>query len=123
MAAPNIVSVASILGKSAALALTTSVAAIANNAAASGKVLKLNSLYVSNVDSTNEASVTVSYYSQDDLGGTAFKIASTIVVPPNATLAVVTKDAPIYLEEDRSLGVVASANGDLEAVASWEEIS
>jgi len=50
MAAPNIVDVTTITGKSAVVDLTTTAAtAVVSNAAASGKVFKINSLVVSNV--------------------------------------------------------------------------
>jgi len=123
MAAPNIVDVTTILGKTVTLALTTSAQALVNNPASSGKVLKINSLYVANIDGTNAADVTVNHYSQDDIGGTATKIANTITVPADATLVVISKDASIYLEEDKSIGALASASGDLEVVCSYEEIS
>jgi predicted secreted protein len=123
MAAPNIVNVTSIIGKSATLALTTSAQTLLNNAASSGKVLKINSLYVANIDGGNAADVTVNYYPQDDITGTAVAIASTISVPADSTLVIIDKNATIYLEEDRSLGALASANSDLVAVISYEEIS
>jgi len=123
MAAPNIVNVATITGKTAPLALTTSAQSVVSNAASSGKVFKVNSLYIANIDGTNAADVTVNYYTQDDIGGTATAIASTISVPADATLVVISKDAPIYLEEDKSLGALASANSDLVAHVSYEEIS
>lgn len=122
MAAPNIVNVTTITGKTATLALTTSAQALVSNAASSGKVFKVNALYIANIDGTNAADVTVNHYSQDDIGGTATAIASTISVPPKATLIVISKDAPLYLEEDQSLGALASANGDLVAHVSYEEI-
>ena len=79
MAAPNIVDVTTITGKSAVVDLTTTAAtAVVSNPAASGKVFKINSLVVSNVDGTNAADITVSYYSEDDIGGTATQIVSTI---------------------------------------------
>ena len=62
MAAPNIVNVATITGKSAVLAITTSATAIVTNSASSGKVFKVNALYVSNVDGTNNATVNVDLY-------------------------------------------------------------
>ncbi len=49
MAAPNIVDVTTIIGKTAVQAVGTSATAIVTNSAASGKVLKVNALYVSNV--------------------------------------------------------------------------
>ena len=124
MAAPNIVNVTTITGKSAAVDLTTTAAtAVVSNAAASGKVFKINSLVVSNVDGTNAADITVSYYSAAAIGGTATQIVSTISVPADATLVVIDKGTSIYLEEDRSIGATAGAANDLKVVVSYEEIS
>jgi bifunctional N-acetylglucosamine-1-phosphate-uridyltransferase/glucosamine-1-phosphate-acetyltransferase GlmU-like protein len=121
MAAPNIVSPTSLYGKTAAGTLTTSATAILSNASASGKLLKVNSLYVANVDGTNAADATISQYSQAAVAGTATAIASTIPVLADNTLVVIDKDAPLYLEENMSLGGLASANGDLVWVVSYEE--
>ena len=124
MAAPNIVNVTTITGKSAVVDLTTTAAtAVVSNAAASGKVFKINSLVVSNVDGTNAADITVSYYSEDDIGGTATQIVSTVSVSADTTLVVIDKNTSIYLEEDRSIGATASAANDLKVVVSYEEIS
>jgi hypothetical protein len=124
MAAPNIVNVTTITGKSAVVDLTTtSATAVVSNAAASGKVFKINSLVVSNVDGTNAADITVSYYSEDDIGGTATQIVSTISVPADATLVVIDKGTSIYLEEDRSIGATAGTANDLKVLVSYEEIS
>jgi hypothetical protein len=46
MAAPNIVSVSTITGKTVGLAVTTSATAIVANGAGSNKVFKVNALYV-----------------------------------------------------------------------------
>ena len=124
MAAPNIVNVTTITGKSAVVSLTTtSATAVVSNAASSGKVFKINSLVVSNVDGTNAADITVSYYSEDDIGGTATEIVSTISVPADATLVVIDKNTSIYLEEDRSIGATAGTASDLKVLVSYEEIS
>lgn len=123
MAAPNMVNVTSIIGKTATANLTTTNATlVVENVAASGKVLKINSLVVSNVDGTNNASITISYYSEDNIGGTATQIANTVVVPADASLVVIDKSTAIYLEEDRSIGATASAANDLKVVCSYEEI-
>ena len=72
MAAPNIVNVATITGKSAVVDLSsTSATAVVSNAASSGKVFKINSILVANVDGSVAADITLAYYSQDDIGGTA----------------------------------------------------
>lgn len=117
MAAPNIVNVATITGKTAVQAVTTSATAIVSNTAASGKVFKVNALYVSNVDGANPAEINVDIYRSS----TAYHIGKTIVVPADATLDVISKS--IYLEEGDSLRLTASVNSDLEAVCSYEEIS
>jgi hypothetical protein len=124
MAAPNIVDVTTITGKSAVVDLTTtSATAVVSNAASSGKVFKINSLVVSNVDGTNAADITISYFSEDDIGGTATEIVSTISVPADASLVVIDKNTSIYLEEDRSIGATAGTASDLKVLVSFEEIS
>ena len=124
MAAPNIVHVTSIIGKTNVVDLTTTNATlVVENAAASNKVLKINSLVVSNVDGTNAADITISLYSEDNIGGTATQIVSTVSVPADASLIVIDKNSFIYLEEDKSIGATAGSASDLKVVCSFEEIS
>lgn len=117
MAAPNIVNVATITGKSAVQAIGTSPAAIVTNSSSSNKVFKINALYISNVDGTNNATVNVDLYRSS----TAYHIAKTITVPADATIDVLNKS--IYLEEGDALRLTASDTSDLEGVCSYEEIS
>ena len=124
MAAPNIVNVTTITGKTDQINLTTTNAtAVVSNAAASGKVFKINSLVVSNVDGTNAADITVSVYSQDDIGGTATELVSTVSVAADSSLVVIDKNTALYLEEDMSIGATAGTASDLKVVVSYEEIS
>lgn len=117
MAAPNIVNVTTITGKTAVQAVTTSATAIVTNSAASNTVVKINALYIANIDGTNACDVTVDLFRNS----TAYKIASTVSVPADAVLDVINKS--IYLEEGDSLRLTASADSDLEAVCSYEIIS
>lgn len=124
MANPDIVSVTAIYGNNSLTALsTTSATSIINNAASSGKVYKVNSIVVSNVDGSTAADITVSIYSQDDLGGTAYAIVSTVSVPADASLIVTDKTTSFYLKEDQSVGATAGSENDLVVTASWEEIN
>lgn len=124
MANPNIVNVTDIRGKTAVVDLTTTNATlVVENTAASGKVFKINSLIVSNVDGSSAADITVSLYSEDNIGGTATEIVSTVTVPADASLVVISKDTSIYLEEDKSIGATAAVANDLKVVCSYEEIS
>jgi hypothetical protein len=124
VANPNIVNVAAIYGNNSSTSLTTTNAtAIVNNAASSGKVFKVNMITVANVDGTNAADITINKYSQDDLGGTAYAIVSTVSVPADDTLIVLDKTTALYLKEDESIGATAGTASDLVVTASWEEIN
>jgi hypothetical protein len=124
MANPNIVNVTSILGDNSSTSLTsTSATSIVSNAASSGKVLKINTLIVSNVDGTNACDITINKYSAAALGGTAFAIASTVSVPADASLIVIDKTTSIYLKENESIGATAGTASDLVVTCSWEDIS
>jgi hypothetical protein len=124
VSAPNIVNVTTITGKTNVVSLTTTSATeVVSNAASSNKVFKINSLVVSNVDGTNAADITISLYSEDNIGGTATEIVSTVSVPADASLVVIDKGTSIYLEEDKSIGATAGAANDLKVVCSYEEIS
>ncbi len=124
MASPNIVNVTTITGKTNVVSLTTTNATlVVENPVSSNKVFKINSLVVSNVDGTNAADITVSLYSEDNIGGTATEIVSTVSVPADASLVVIDKNTSIYLEEDKSIGATAGSASDLKVVCSYEEIS
>jgi hypothetical protein len=124
MAAPNIVNVSTITGKSFYLALsTTSATELVSNAASSGKVFKINMIQVANVDGSNACDVTVDYHTAASAGGTAYSLVSTVSVPADASLVVLDKNTALYLEEDRSISVTAGTADDLEVLVSYEEIS
>ncbi len=125
MANPNIVSVAAIYGNTnyAAIGTGSPDTQILSNAASSGKIYKVNSLYVANIDGSSSADVSVRVYNQAALGGTAIAIASTVAVAADSTLVLVTKDTAIYVLENSSLGCYASASGDLTFSCSWDEIN
>jgi hypothetical protein len=127
MANPNIVNVTNILGNTSTNLISSTAdpfaTALVNNAASSGKVYKINSIIVANVDGSAAADITIKIFSQDDLGGTGTAIASTISVPADASLVVIDKSTSFYLLEDKSLGATASAANDLVVTCSWEEIN
>jgi hypothetical protein len=119
MAAPNLKNPTTITGRTARYAVTTSLSAALTNSAASGKVLKINSIFCANVDGVNAADISVSIYD----GTTDRYIARTISVPADATQVLSTKETYFYLEEGDSIRALASAAGDLELVIGYEDIS
>jgi hypothetical protein len=127
VANPNIVNVTNILGNTSTNLISSTAdpfaTALVNNAASSGKVYKINSIIVANVDGSAAADITIKIFSEDDLGGTGTAIASTISVPADASLVVIDKTTSFYLLEDKSIGATASAANDLVVTCSWEEIN
>lgn len=117
MANPNIVNVATINGNTGVLAITTSATAIATNSAASNKVYKINSLYVSNNDSSVSYKLTADIYRST----VAYPFAVAVSIAANSTLDVLSK--PLYLLEGDTLRLTADTNSKLVAVCSWEELS
>ena len=119
MAARNILSASSIYGKTTGAALdTTTTTSLLANSASSDKLLKLNSIIVANVDGTNSADVTISWYD----GSSDRHLAKTVAVPADTTLVVLSKESPIYLEEGQSIRGGANANSDLEVIISYDEL-
>ena len=124
MAAPNIVNVSSILGKTDQYALTTTnQTTILNNAASSDNVLKVNMIQVANVDGAHACDITIDVHSADDGAGTAFSLISTASVAADSSLVVLDKNTAIYLEEDMSITATAGTANDLEVIISYEQIT
>jgi hypothetical protein len=118
MAAPNLISATTITGKTALSQLTTATANVITNAAASGTVVKLNTValanYTGNAVSSNvminRSSIT--YY----LGG-------SVVIPANSTLVLLAKDTTTYLEEGDVLQANVTSNTSVSMSASYELIA
>jgi hypothetical protein len=124
MANPNIVSVNSIFGNTTGIALTTTLTTVLlANTSASGKVFKIESIMVANVDGTNAADVTIDWNTNAGGTGTSIALAATISVPADATLNLVDKNSSFYLMENQSIIGGASADSDLECIISYEDIS
>ncbi len=133
MAAPNIVNVTTITGVTtfhAGIAVTTGgrgslgITTVVSNAASSGKVLKINSLVAAGIAATT--GVTLQYFNNINhvSASSTVSIGMTLSVPTFSTLALITKDNSVYLEENTSLGIFAQPlTGTIDVVCSYEEIS
>lgn len=115
MANPNIVNVTAIYGTTYVQAVGTSATAIAT--AASGTVVKLDALYVGNIDTSASYKITVDLYRSS----VAYNILYQVSIPAGAGLDVLSKS--IYLQEGDSLRLTADTASKLQAVASGEVIS
>ena len=134
MANPNIVSVTTINGGIAYQALTnTNDNALVSNASSSGTIIKVNNIFVSNVNGVAAATVTLSFRTAANSvtngtlstasNGTAYRLVYQISVPANTTLMLLDKAGAIYLTENTSLSIQAGTASYLEVVASYEIIS
>jgi hypothetical protein len=127
MAAPNIVSVLDIRGKSNVANITTVSSSVIVNAVNSGKVFKINTLIVSNVDGTNAGNVSVELFkfgaqnTSTGSGNATYAIANTVTVPARSSLDILSKS--LYLEEGDQIKVKGDANNRLHFISSFEEIS
>jgi len=117
MAAPNIVQMATIRGKSQIANLTTSSSNFLTNASASGQVYKINSLIAIN-RGTVPADITI----QLSKNGTVYFLAYQISVPTKSNLVLLSKDLQYYLEENDILQASASVTNTLVLTCSYETI-
>ncbi len=117
MAAPNIVSPTTITLKSVRSTVGTSAVTLVT--CATDKAVKVSTLYAANIDGSNAADVSA----RVSVSGTTHAICSTVSVPADASLVIVDRNTPVYLEEGQSLEVLASAANALHIVGSYEEIA
>ena len=127
MAAPNIVAVTTIRGKSNVANITTVSSSVIVNPVNSGQVFKINTIMISNVDGTNAGNVSVELFKfgaqnvSTGSGNATYSIANTMTVPAKSSLDVMSKS--LYLEEGDQIKAKADANNRLHLITSFEEIS
>ena len=131
MANPNLFAASNAYGTTTYLTPSgTTAVVLLPNAASSGKVFKINQIVAANVNGSSAVNATVSVYTNGaqaqgsaPSSGTAYPIASTISVPANASLIVVDKTTPIYLQEGTSITVTSGTASGITYSVSYEEIS
>ena len=117
MADPNIVNVTSIVGTTYVQSVGTSPVAIVSGVAS--KVIKINALYVGNIDPAASYKITVDLYRS----GVAYNILYQVPIPAGAGLDVLSNS--IYIQEADTLRLTADSASPtkLQAVASGEVIN
>jgi hypothetical protein len=120
MAAPNIRNPSTIVGITTGTTLsTTNATTVLTNTASSGKVFKVNSIFASNIDGVNTASISIAL----NYGGSDIYLAYTIDVPPDSTQVISTKETYFYVQENNLIRAQASVANDIAVTISYEEIS
>jgi hypothetical protein len=131
MTTVNIAAASSIIGTTTYLTPSgTTAVVLLNNTATSAAVYKINQIVAANVNGTSAVDTTVSIYSNGaqtqgnaPSGGTAYPIASTVSVPPDASLIVADKTTAIYLMEGQSITVTSGTASGIAYTISYEIIS
>ena len=131
MANPNLLAATTASGTTTYLTPSATTAVVlVPNAASSGQVFKINQIVAANVNGTSAVDTTVAIYTNGAVaqgsapsGGTAYPIASTVSVPPDASLIVVDKTSAIYLMEGSSITVTSGTASGITYTISYEVIS
>tara|TARA_B100001063_G_scaffold209349_1_gene206330 strand:- start:33 stop:389 length:357 start_codon:yes stop_codon:yes gene_type:complete len=116
MATPNIANVVTIKPVMKVGELTTSYADLCDVPAES--CMKIESIYVSNVDGTNSATAEITI--STDNGSSNYGICKDLVVPPGATIGILT--TPLFLDETDLIKGKASAASDIQWFISGTEL-
>ena len=123
MAAPNIVNVATITGKTNVIkSLTTTTTNLIANAGSSGKVFKVNSIIAANTASSDsDVTLTVDLYRSS----VAHKIINDITIGAGSAFTPIEKNLVLYLEEGDTIRCTAGTgdSGLIDVIGSYEEIS
>lgn len=123
MAAPNIVNVSTITGKTALVRLTNSTATqVLANAANSNKVLKLAGVLAANTEGNN---VNVAFDLYITRSSVDYYLARAITIPALAAYEAFMKDStPVYLEEgDTLMAKSSNSSGYIHVTVAYEDIS
>jgi hypothetical protein len=131
MANPNLLAATTASGTTTYLTPSATTAVVlVPNAASSGQVFKINQIVAANVNGSAAVDTTVAIYTNGAVaqgsapsGGTAYPVASTVSVPPDASLIVVDKTSSIYLMEGSSIIVTSGTASGITYTISYEVIS
>lgn len=119
MANVNLKSLTSVLGENASIddiPDTPSGIVLCGN----DEVLKINSLYVANINSANTGSIIADIYNGSGIDS---YLTKNLTLGAGGTVNIITNETSIYLNEGQSLRLTASVTGDLSAFVSYERIS
>ena len=123
MANPNIINVSSIYGSTVYLVpATTSATTWTALTPATNTVNRVESITATNVTSS-AVTVTVSLNSAISGGGTAYRIAYQISIPPYAALIVTDKTTAFYVGETQSVVTTVGTASAVEFVATYDAIT
>jgi hypothetical protein len=116
MAAPNLQTSTVKYGKVTGTNIGLPITVLVSNPTLSEKTYKVNSIYISNIDSAQSAKVSIDLYRNTN----SIRLLDRIDMAIGETLVAMTNETAIYLEEGDSLRCYADVDGVLHIVASYE---
>lgn len=111
----NIRNPTSIEGKTVNATATNGIATILSNSDGNSVVYKINSIFAANIDGANSSWISIQVAGK--------YIAKFIIVPPDSTQIISTKETYFYLENGQSITTQAQASNDVDVVISYEKIT
>lgn len=118
MANPNLGNAVSIIASTVTSNLTTTLTTTLLSGTANS-VHKINSIIIANINGTNSASTTLSYYD----GTNDRYFAYQVTVPAGSTVIVIDKGSGFYVTENAAIRGGASLNSYLTSLISYETLS
>lgn len=117
MANPNLKNLTQVYGQNSTI---SGVPAIASGivACSGNQVLKINSLYISNIVNVS-TNLTVDLHD----GSSQYYFCKDKPVASGETINLIRTEVPVYVTENQSLRILASSSGALSALVSYERIS
>lgn len=117
MANPNLAGISGIFGKSTAnTSIGTGLTTVLTTA--TDRVYKINTLLLSNTDTTNTALVKATI----DKAGQVVTIIDNVEVPFGSAFTAIDKSIPVYLEEGDKLQVSSNTGNEVHVLISYEDI-
>lgn len=118
MANPNITNTTSILGVTNVVSSASTSSSTIISSVTSNHVYKLNSVIAAN-KTTAAAAITLVL----TRSAVNYNLAYQLSVPANASIILVGKDSPLYLQESDALAATAGTASAIDIIASFEDIS
>jgi hypothetical protein len=121
MADLNYLRLGNIFGKIAVATLTTTAANVITNSVNSNSLVKLNTVFLCNVDNTLASHATV--YIQRSGSARLEYLSRLLPIRYNSTIKLVSRDTSHYLQEGDVLVMMSNVNNKVESIVSYELIS
>lgn len=118
MANPNIANTTSILGVTNVLSSVVTGTSTIISSVTTNHVFKLNTVVAANKTGST-ANITLML----NRNSTNYNLAYQLSVPSNASIILIGRDSPIYLQESDALTATAGTASAIDIVASYEDIS